>query len=181
MKKLYLIVVIPLLCLVFSCSADAMQSKLEVEGKHGYDFRESRTAWRELKKEHGNSYLYKILEESFSGHGSETTITVVSGKVKSRHYVAFIISEEDGSRTIVENYEENTKKELGSHSEGAPPYTIDHLYSTCLAHYLTVDHEANEIFFETNEEGVMLLCGFVPVGCQDDCYRGIRISKFQWL
>ena len=182
MKKLYIIFLLPVTCfLFFSCSADAMQSKLNVEGEHGFDFRESRTAWKNLKKQNGNSYAYTILEQSFTGHGSETTIEVEEGKVRARFYIAFIISDEDGTKSITDRYEEITKKDIGSHSLGAPPLTIDKLYSTCLSKYLTVDHEANEIYFETNEEGVMMLCGFVPVGCQDDCYRGIRISEFHWM
>lgn len=181
MEKLYSIFVIPITCMLFfSCSVEAMQDKLSIEGEHGYDFRESRTAWKNLKKENGNSYEYMILEQSWTGHGSETTIEVQEGKVRGRYYVAFIISNEDGSKTITDTYEERSKKEIGSHSLGAPPYTIDDLYRTCLSKYLTVDHEANNVFFETNEEGVMMLCGFVPIGCQDDCFKGIRISFFAW-
>lgn len=181
MEKLYSIFVLPFFfSLFFSCSADAMQEKLSVEGEYGYDFRESKAAWKNLKKEHGNSYEYVVLEQSFTGHGSETTIEVVEGKVMGRYYIAFIISDEDGSKNITHRYEETSKREIGSHSLGAPPYTIDDLYRTCLSKYLTVDHEANEVYFETNSEGLMILCGFVPVGCQDDCYRGIRISEFSW-
>ena len=157
-----------------------MQEKLSVEGEHGFNFQESKSAWKKLKKEHGNSYVYTVLEQSWTGHGSETTIEVEKGKVKGRSYIAFTISDEDGSRSITDRYEERSRREIGSHSLGAPPYTIDDLYSTCISKYLTVDHKANEVFFETNEEGVLMLCGFVPVGCQDDCYRGIRISSFSW-
>lgn len=157
-----------------------MQSKLNVEGEYGFDFRESRKAWKDLKKQNGDSYAYIILEQSYTGEGSQTTIEVEEGKVKARSYIAFIISDEDGKKTIIDRYEETTKKEIGSHSLGAPPLTIDNLYSTCLSKYLTVDHDANEVFFETNEEGIMMLCGFVPIGCLDDCYRGIRISEFHW-
>lgn len=181
MKKFYSIFVLPLSCLLFfSCSVDAMQEKLDVEGEYGYDFRESRKAWKNLKKQNGDSYVYTILEQSWTGHGSETVLRVEKGKVTSRYYVAFTISDEDGARTITNSYEETSKKGIGSHSLGAPPLTIDNLYSTCISQYLTVDHEANEVLFETNEEGVMMLCGFVPIGCHDDCYRGIRISEFYW-
>lgn len=181
MEKLYSIFVTPIILMLFySCNVEAMQEKLSVEGEHGYDFRESKTAWRNLKKEHGNSYVYTILEQSWTGHGSETTLVVDEGKVKERHYVEFIISDEDGSKSITDSYKETSKKEIGSHSSGAPPYTIDDLYRTCLSKYLTVDHDANEVFFETDEDGVMMLCGYVPNGCQDDCFRGIRISEFSW-
>lgn len=181
MEKYYSILALPFVfMLFFSCSVDAMQDKLRLEGEHGFDFKESRTAWKKLKKENGNSYVYVVLEQSWTGHGSETTIEVENGKVKTRSYTAFVISDEDGSKSITDSYEETSKREIGSNSLGAPPYTIDKLYNTCLSKYLTVDHEANKVFFETNEEGVIMLCGFVPIGCQDDCFRGIRISDFSW-
>lgn len=181
MEKFYSNLMLPLIYfLLFSCSVEAMQEKLSVEGEHGYDFRESRAAWKKLKKENGNSYLYTVLEQSWTGAGSETTIEVEEGKVIARYFVAFEISDEDGSKHITESYEEKSRKDIGSHSLGAPAYTIDDLYRTCLSKYLTVHHETHEVFFETNEEGVLMLCGYVPVGCQDDCYRGIRISSFSW-
>lgn len=181
MEKLYPIFVIPItFMLFFSCSVEAMQDKLSVEGEHGYDFKESKAAWRNLKKENGNSYVYVVLEQSYTGQGSETIIEVEKGKVTSRKYNSFVISDEDGTKSITDSYEETSKKEIGSHTLGAPPYTIDDLYRTCLSKYLTVDHEANRVFFETNEEGVIMLCGYVPIGCQDDCFRGIRISEFHW-
>ena len=29
-------------------------------------------------------------------------------------------------------------------------------------------------------DGIISLCGFVPKGCQDDCFRGIKIKSFEW-
>lgn len=181
MEKIYTILMLPLfLFLMFSCSMDALQENIQIEGEHGYNFRESKAAWDELKRKNGNSYEYTILEQSWTGTGSETTIDVEKGRVIGRYYLAFEISDEDGSKEITDSYEETSKKEIGSHSLGAPPHTIDDLYKTCISEYLIVDPDSNEVYFETNEEGVMILCGFVPIGCQDDCYRGIRISAFSW-
>lgn len=181
MEKIYSILMLPLsLMLFFSCSMEAMQDKLDVEGEHGYDFRESRAAWKELKKNNGDSYVYTVQEQSWTGSGSETTIEVEKRKVVARYFIAFEISDEDGSRIITQRYEETSKKEIGSHALGAPAATIDDLYSTCISQYLTVDHDANKVYFETNEVGVMMLCGYEPAGCVDDCFRGIRISSFSW-
>lgn len=180
MEKLSTMLVTCTFMLLVSCSVDAMQDKFAVEGEHGFNFKESKSAWKELKKKNGNSYEYTVLEQSWTGHGSETIIVVKNGKVTSRHYTAFEISDEDGTKNITDSYEENQKREIGSHSSGAPPYTIDKLYNTCLSKYLTVDHEANNVYFETNEQGVMMLCGYEPIGCQDDCFKGIRISEFRW-
>ena len=134
-----------------------------------------------MKAENGNSYFYVFLEQSFAGFGSETKITVNRGKVISRHYEAFEISEEDGVKTITFSYAEEFKKDLGKHPDGAEPVTMDQLYRSCVAQYLIADPDANEVYFDTNEEGVMMLCGFVPIGCQDDCYKGITLSEFSWM
>lgn len=179
MEKIYTLVFLPFFLLVISCSLDSIGEHFE-DTERNLEFRESRAEWRKLKKKNGNSYEYTILEESWTGVGSETTIHVQKGKVIGRYYVAFIISEEDGSKEITETYEETSRKEIGNHAAGAPPYTMDDLYRTCLTDYLRLDDDTNVIYFETNEEGVMNLCGFVPVGCQDDCFRGIRISSFSW-
>jgi hypothetical protein len=181
MEKIYLTTFLPFtFVLLLSCSMDALQENLTIEGEYGYDFRESKLEWDKLKKKNGNSYEYTILEQSWTGAGSETTIDVEKGRVIGRFYVAFQISDEDGSKTVTDSYEETSKKEIGSHSLGAPPHTIDDLYKSCISEFLIADPDANEVYFDTNEEGIMTLCGYVPHGCQDDCYRGITISRFSW-
>ncbi|WP_156879152.1 hypothetical protein [Salinimicrobium xinjiangense] len=181
MEKIYPLMSLPLiLLLLFSCSIDALEENLNIEGEHGYNFRESKAAWDQLKKKNGNSYEYTILEQSWTGHGSETTLLVEKGKVKGRYYIAFLISDEDGSKTITDSYEEILKKDIGKHEPGAPPFTMDDLYKSCISEFLIADPDTNEVYFETDEVGIMILCGFVPIGCQDDCYRGIRISNFSW-
>lgn len=181
MKKTYTILIIPLIVmLLIACSAETVHENVNKEGEYGFNFRESKHEWDRLKTRNNNSYTYTLLEQSFTGIGSETTIVVKKGKVVERHYEAFEISE-DGIKSITYTYSEVSKKELGQNSEGAEPVTMDKLYRSCIAQYLVADPDANEIYFETNEEGVMVLCGFVPHGCQDDCYRGISISKFSWI
>lgn len=182
MKKTYTTLIFPLISLLLiSCSVETVRENANIEGEYGFNFKESKHEWDKLKTRNGNSYFYVFLEQSFAGFGSETKITVNRGKVVSRHYEAFEISEEDGSKIITFSYAEESKKDLGKHAEGALPLTMDELYRSCIARYLIADPYTNEVFFETNEEGVMILCGFVPNGCQDDCYRGITISEFSWM
>lgn len=181
MKKTCLTLAAPFLLFIFlSCSMESVRENVDKEGEHGYNFRESKHQWDRLKARNGNSYLYVFLEQSFAGFGSETTIEVERGKVIARHFVAFEISDNDGSRTVLYTYSETLRHELGTHPEGAPPRTMDELYRSCVAQYLIADPDANDVYFETNEQGVMMLCGFVPHDCQDDCYRGIRLSHFEW-
>lgn len=166
--------------LLFSCSTDLYAPNLLVTGENGYNYLQSEKEWKKLKNKHQNSYSYTVGEESFSGFGSETTITVMNGEVVSRKYEAYMISENDGSKEITETYTE-TEDDLGSHSEGAPPVTLDELYEDCGTEYLMVDPETNTIYFDTNEEGVISLCGHVPELCGDDCFVGFRLTKFEWL
>ncbi len=180
MEKIYTLLFLPFLLFISSCSLDSVRENIFKEGENGYNFRESKAAWDDLKKKNGNSYEYTFLEESWTGVGSETTIIVEKGKVIGRYYEAFIISDENGTKTITDTYEETSRKEIGSHTAGAPPLSMDDLYKTCISQYLTVDPDTNEVYFETNETGVMILCGFSSYGCNDDCYVGIRISKFTW-
>lgn len=181
MEKTYFIFTLPLFLILFtSCSMESVRENVDKEGENGFNFRESKLQWEKLKKLNGNSYSYGILEQSFAGNGSETTIVVKKGKVTSRFYEAFEIDQNDGTKTILYSYVEESKKELGSHPEGALPVTMDELYRSCISQYLIADPDSNEVHFETNEDGVMMLCGFVPYGCQDDCYRGFSLSHFEW-
>lgn len=165
---------------LLACSPDLYAPNLRVTGENGYNYLQSEKEWKNLKSSHENSYSYSIGEQSVSGFGSETTITVIDGHVVSRKYEAFLMSENDGSKEITETYSE-TEDDLGSHSEGAPPVILDELYEDCGTEYLMVDPETNTIYFDTNEEGVISLCGHVPELCGDDCFVGFRLTKFEWL
>lgn len=178
LHDIFLFTVVPVI--LFSCSLETFNDNLEEKGENGYTFSESRKQWKKLKGKNGNSYEYVMLEQSFTGFGSETTITVKKGKVISRLFHTFIISDEDGTKTLTFVYSED-RESLGTHEEGALPVTIDELYKTCLSQYLIADPETNTVYFDTNEEGVISLCGYVPVGCQDDCFTGITISSFNWI
>ena len=178
--KLLSIVIFPVLMIQNSCSSEEYAPNLLITGENGYNYVQSQKEWIKLKKKHKNSYQFTVLEQSFSGFGSETTITVVDGDVVSRKYESYRISDEDGSKEMIDSYfEEN--EELGSHSEGWPPEDLDKMYRDCGSDYLMVDRETHTLYFDTNEEGVMTLCGNVPDLCGDDCFEGFSISLFEWL
>lgn len=180
MEKSYIYWTLPFVFILFiSCSIESVRTNVDKEGEHGFSFRESKHQWDKLKAKNGNSYTYTFLEQSFTGAGSETTIEVQKGKVVARHFEAFEILD-DGSRVVLYTYQETSNKELGTHPEGTAVLTMDELYRTCISQYLIADPEANEIYFETNEQGVMMFCGYVPYGCHDDCYIGISLSHFSW-
>ena len=128
MKKNYTSLILPLISLLLiSCSVESVRENVTKEGEYGFNFKESKHEWDKMKAKNGNSYFYVFLEQSFAGFGNETKITVNKGKVISRHYNAFEISEEDGSKTIISSYSEESRKDLGKHPEGAPPVNMDQL------------------------------------------------------
>ena len=164
-----------------SCGLEeAFAPHLNVKGESGYTFIESRSSWKALKKENGDSYEYTLEILSFTGHGNRTTMSIENGKVIKRNYLTFFLNPNTGEMEEQEVYTE-TGEEVGSNSEGARPLTIDALYETCASEYLVVDTDKNTVYFDTNSEGVISLCGYVPNGCADDCFQGITFSYFAWL
>ncbi|MFT6802759.1 MAG: hypothetical protein ACJA2N_001950 [Salibacteraceae bacterium] len=151
-----------------------------LKGENRLSYNESLHKWTELKIANGNSYRYQIRFLSWAGFGSTTKLKVIDGKVKARVYEEFRADEQTGQRVITDSYHEN-EDVLGSHEKGASPLTIDKLYSSCARDYLVVDKEKNTLYFETEINGLMRLCGFVENGCVDDCYQGISIDSFEWV
>lgn len=148
-------------------------------GESGISYNESLSKWADLKAVNGNSYIYQTSFSSWVGFGNRTELKIVDGKVIERVYEAFDIGV-NGDVTILDSYSE-TLDNLGENENGGMPLTIDELYETCAADYLIVDQKNNTIYFETSEDQMMMLCGFTPIDCIDDCYTGIRISAFEWI
>ena len=178
--KLHLSFIVLLFLMPYSCSTEIFAPNLLITGENGYNFVQSQKEWKVLKKKHQDSYRYTVLEQSFSGFGSETTITVMEGVIVSRQYESFQISENDGSKEVLSTYFEEGE-DIGSHSDGWPAYDMDKMYSECSSDYLMVDPETHTLYFDTNEDGVVSLCGNVPDLCGDDCFEGFTISKFEWM
>ena len=111
---------------------------------------------------------------------STTELKIINGIVVERNYEMYGFNEANGQKEVVDFYFENIEN-LGSNNKGALSKTIDELYSTCASEYLRVNSDENEIYFDTNENGLISLCGFVPIGCMDDCFRGVQLDSFYWL
>lgn len=178
--KLHLSFYLLFFLLPSSCSTEVFAPNLLITGENGYNFVQSQKEWNKLKKRHKDSYRYTVLEQSFTGFGSETTITVMKGEVITRDYKSYNISENDGTKEVIDSYHEE-REDLGMHSEGWPPVDLDEMYRDCGSEYLMVDPESHTLYFDTDEEGVISLCGNVPDLCGDDCFEGFTISEFEWM
>ena len=168
------------LLLFFALTSCMQNNEIELTGDSGINYKESLAKWNELKTINGNSYSYQTTFVSWVGFGSITELKVEDGKVTARSYQEFSINDSTGQKETQAIYSE-TKSDLGSHQKGAKPLTIDELYESCAKEYLIVDTDDNTLFFDTELNGTMNLCGFVPNNCADDCYSGIKINSFEWI
>lgn len=171
-----------LMVLLISCEKNNDKNSVltTLKGDSGISYNESLSKWRELKLINGNSYTYQTTFISWTGFSNITELKIEDGIVTSRIYKEFQTNETNGQKELIDSYTE-TMNSLGSHDKGANLLTIDDLYNSCAGEYLIVDKERNTLYFDTGISGLMTLCGFVPNGCVDDCFTGVRIISFEWF
>lgn len=174
-KNLWLVIIF---LIIQSCSDDD-QPFDQIITKNGVDYFQSYENWLQFKEERGNSYYYHITFQSWTGNGNITEVRVKDDQVISRWYREVFVHASTGDRDTTDIYFEDSSR-LNSNPEGAPPLTIDELYTECVEQYLEVDPKHNEIYFDTNQQGLMASCGFVPKACVDDCFQGIRLTAIAW-
>ncbi len=180
MQRLLILLLITTLMSCEKNETNKLSVLTTLKGESGLSYNESLSKWAGLKSKNGNTYVYQTTFTSWTGFGSVTELKVIDGIVTSRIYQEFETNETNGQHEIIDSYSE-TKVDLGIHEKGAKPLTIDELYNTCASEYLIVDEKNNTLYFETELNGLMTMCGFVPNGCMDDCYRGISINSFKWI
>ncbi|MDP2414077.1 hypothetical protein [Daejeonella sp.] len=60
---------------------------------------------------------------------------------------------------------------------GDSTINLDAVYDKAANEWLKADKKQNIIYFEAKNQGMISTSGYVPNGCQDDCFTGIRISN----
>lgn len=162
----YLISLFLLTAIFSSCKKDALQS----------DFDSSKKVWLDFKKSANNNYSYTVTSGSWAGFGDSTIISVVNGTVSGRKYASYTINGQTGQKTPRESWTE-TKSDLNTHQNGAQTLNLDAVYEKAANEWLKADKKQNTIYFEAKNQGMISSCGYVPNGCQDDCFNGITISN----
>jgi hypothetical protein len=146
-----------------SCEKEELQYKKQ--------FEKSYRTWLDFKTASGNSYRYKLSGSSWNGFSWKATITVTDGKVTQRYFR----SEYEGQIT---EWTEN-ENETGSHDAfPAPPLTLDEIYGNARNEWL-IKRAGAQLFFETDNNGLISLCGYVENDCADDCFTGVRITEVE--
>ncbi|MEN0055468.1 MAG: hypothetical protein AAGC65_17460 [Mucilaginibacter sp.] len=169
MKTLYL-PLITILLFVSSCKKDGIVKE--------NDLNKSYQTWLSYKSNIHNSYSYTQYYGSVFGYGTEIKTGIKDGKFISRDLV-LIRYHSDGSNkkdTLKQWHEDATN--LNTHGiEAGDLLTIDDIYERSRTVWLKADTKSNQVIFEANNKGVISSCGYIPNGCQDDCFNGIKITS----
>jgi len=171
-NKAYIIVLILIGSFFNSCDSD----DLEYQDK----FVTSQKTWLEFKDTSNDSYKYTVTFGSWVGFSWETTIIVENGIVIQRD---FEYTFTEGISTDIQQDElewTETGSEIGSHENGAEPITLNEIYNKAQNDWLIERNNATT-YFETENNGMISICGYVNNGCMDDCFIGIRIKIIETL
>ena len=138
-------------------------------------FESSYQEWLSFKQTSGNSYHYVVTGGSVFDPGWQTDITVTQGKVTQRHFKFTSVTGLGNIPAEALEWTEN-ENEINSHTtSGADALTLDQVYEKARSEWLIKRKDA-KAYFETNNNGLISTCGYVPDGCMDDCFVGINIA-----
>jgi hypothetical protein len=157
--------------LIFTSCKKTIENNPEYQVSYG--------VFKKFKGSSGNSYRYVVATSSWVGISTETTITVRAGKVTGRSYIQRRVTATPGVSVISAQWEE-TEATLNTHETGAATRTLDAIYEQAKNDWLKKRADATT-YFETNNDGMISNCGYVPDGCADDCFVGITITKIERL
>ena len=170
-QKHYLLILMLVASIITSCKKDTIEYRS--------DFQESYKTWQSFKSSSNNSYRYKVYFGSWTGYSEETMITVKDGKVIERSYKSTMRDYQSNQVTVREEWIEDSKS-LNTHTNGHSTITLDEVYEKAKTVWL-VKRQDGEASFETKNNGMISAAGFVPAGCQDDCFNGIHITSIEAL
>lgn len=165
-NKIYLITILLIGTLFNSCESN---DNLEHQDK----FDASQEAWLDFKESSNNSYKYTVINNSWWTEISmETSITVENGVIIQRDFEY---------TSPMQNYHwTETGSELGTHEIGADLITLDEVYKKAKNDWL-IQRSNTNTYLETENNGIISICGYDLKSCVDDCFVGIRIKSIEFL
>jgi hypothetical protein len=168
MRTLYFPLIIVSL-LLSSCKKDNIANESE--------FNKSYNSWLSFKSTSHNTYLYTTNFGSIFGYGSETRVTVVNGQITSRDFTAVRLRRDGTNKQDTISHWHEDANHINTHpNDAGESLTLDGVYQKAKTTWLKADKKSNSIYFEAKNNGMISSCGFVPNGCQDDCFNGITID-----
>jgi hypothetical protein len=173
MKRTATFLIILLIAATFTaCKKDKIEYKS--------DFETSLKAWQKFKAESRNNYSYTTSTSSWTGYSTETTITVIDGKVTQRAYIAKGIKNDETHAVVTLDEWQEDSKSLNSHQNGATTQTLDQIYDLAKNDFLLKRANA-KTYFEAKNGGIISSAGYVEDNCADDCFNGISIQSVKNL
>ncbi|ASV32690.1 hypothetical protein [Maribacter cobaltidurans] len=178
MKSKFLIIALLLIsCIISSCSSE------DDDFNYQNDFEESQKIWLDFKESSNNSYKYVVSEGSgFTTYGWETTVTVSNGIIIKRDFKYTAGAEgfvPEDQLEWTENQNEINSPEH-EHTSAFPALTLDTIYTKAKQEWL-IKKENTDVFFESENDGMISTCGYVMNNCLDDCFVGVHIKNIKVL
>jgi hypothetical protein len=134
--------------------------------------------WQVALADSGGRYSYTRSSYSFVGSSCETTVHVLDGTITARAQLTTLVDRDNGTRS--DTYWSESQAEIGSQTSAChPPRTMEQLYEECLVQTLCEDPRENYIDVTFDEQGLLLRCTYFPMGCADDCGRGVDVSELR--
>jgi hypothetical protein len=150
------------------CGSDYNEIEQEQLGR-------SRDTWTAVKGSPSRHYRYADRNSSLTGASWETLVEVQANVVIRRTYTA-----RDIAGVVTTTWTEEAAA-VGTHTEGAPPLTVEEVYTACSSNVLSRNPAVNRITLTFHPDGVMQTCVYEPKNCQDDCAIGYRLSMIELL
>ncbi|THU41192.1 hypothetical protein FAM09_03505 [Niastella caeni] len=138
------------------------------------EYEKSYRAWLDFQAGSEDSYMYQVESSSWTGYSKQTTITVKQGKIIERSYSLNAMRWPGNVLTVVNEWKEDATQ-LGTHNEGHELLTLEELYQKAKSDWLLERFDA-KTYFETDNNGMISVCGYSKNGCADDCFNGVRIT-----
>jgi len=169
-RTLQLLLAVTIVTILFTaCKKDEISNKDQ--------YQDSYKKFTAFKTSFSNSYHYTAYSGSVFGASASTTIYVVDGKVIGRDYKEYRRSGNGSSDNVLVDGWNESENDIGSHKNGQDALTLDQIYDKAKNVWLKADKKSNDISFEVDANGLIASCGYVPKGCQDDCFIGITITS----
>lgn len=161
--------------LTCSCKKD------EISGKQD-DLNNSYKIWLSYKSSIHNSYSYTQSYGTVFGYNTEIKTGIKNGKFISRDLILTRYYQDgSGKKDTLKQWHEDASN-FNTHGIAAGDLvTIDDIYEQSRKVYLKADVKKNMVIFEANNNGILSSCGYIPNGCQDDCFNGFKITSISPL
>ena len=145
-------------------------------------YQQSLMKWNVYKNRNNDCYKYTSANTSISGSRSATVIDIKNGMAEKRSYFAF--NHFNNNSNITDSYIELDSSQIGTNTDGAHPKSIDTIYEECKNYLSSINTDDNDIFFQTDDYGLIKVCGYASKLCNardhDDCFEGINIPSIEF-